>query len=186
MATSAYGRHARHVTMNDNYWSALVVAGVFSVAVGLVVIAYPSPSLTTLALLIGIYLLLGGIALLVRSFSTKDGDVTGSMFLGVMALIAGIVVIKHPGDSLVAVTLAIGMLLVVTGAVDLAHGIVHAEGRAVKLARGAFLIAGGTVILSVPEMSLGTLAALVGITICLQGVVQVCEGFLLRAHRPAG
>jgi uncharacterized membrane protein HdeD (DUF308 family) len=173
------------VLMNDSYWSTLVVAGVFSLVVGAVVIAYPSPSLKTLALFTGVYLLLAGIALLVRTFSGDTEPGSPGFFIGVMALIAGIVVIKHPGGSLAAVTLVVGTLLVVTGAVDLAHGVVHAEGRALRLVRAVFLIAGGTVILSVPKMSVGTLAALVGISICLQGAVQICEGFLLRAHRPA-
>lgn len=173
------------MTDDDNLWSALVVAGVFSIGVGAVVIAYPSPSLKTLALLVGVYLLMGGVAVLVRTFSTEAVDGQAGLFIGVMALIAGIVVIKHPGGSLAAVSIAVGTLAVVTGAVDLARGIANAEGRALRLARGVLFVAGGTVILSVPDMSVGTLAALVGITICLQGAVQVCEGLLLRAHRPA-
>jgi uncharacterized membrane protein HdeD (DUF308 family) len=43
------------------------------------------------------------------------------------------------------------------------------------------LAAAGTVILCWPDIGLTTLAVLVGIALCLQGLVELLEAFLLRS-----
>src|SRR3954447_24693723 len=118
-------------------WYLLLAAGVISVGVGVLVLAYPDPSLNVLCVILGIYLLVAGVLSIVVTFSDEDRSSAG-MLLGILALIAGIVVIRHPSQSLVAVALAIGLYFLVAGALDLARAIIGPR-RLPALVRGVVL-----------------------------------------------
>ena len=96
-------------------------------------------TLLALALIAGINLLLLGALSLVDSFS-DDGD-TGARVLaavlGLLGIMAGLVVMRRPGESLLAVLLVLGIWLVVTGIVDLVRAFANArEPRAPPAGRG--------------------------------------------------
>ena len=166
------------------YWYLLAISGLVSLVIGVLVLAYPDPSLKLLGVFLGIDLLLGGVLLIVRGASSRE-DPAGpaGILLGTLALIAGLIVIRNPGESLVLLALAFAIYLIVAGALALAHGLVTREGRGAALGRGVVLIAAGTVIISWPDISLTTLAVLAGIALVLQGAVEVAEAFLARSLR---
>jgi uncharacterized membrane protein HdeD (DUF308 family) len=161
------------------YWYLLVVAGVIAIGVGVLVLSHPSRSLNALAVILGIYLLAAGVLLIVRTASDEERG-AGGLLLGILSLIAGVVVIRHPGQSIVVVSLSLGVYFLVAGALDLARAIIGPQ-RLIALVRGVVLVAAGTVITSSPEISVKTLALFTGIALCLQGAVQIGEGMVLRS-----
>src|SRR4051794_21696015 len=161
-------------------WYLLLVAGVISVGVGVLVLAYPDPSLSVLCVILGIYLLVGGVLTIVQTVSDTDRGPTG-ILLGILALIAGVVVIRHPSQSLVAVALAIGLWFMVAGALDLARAITGPR-RLPALISGIVLIAIAAWILSSPHITVTTLAVLAGIALCVHGLIQIAEAFILRSY----
>jgi uncharacterized membrane protein HdeD (DUF308 family) len=161
-------------------WYLLLVAGVISVGVGVLVLAYPDPSLNVLCVIVGIYLLVGGVLAIVQTVSDADRGPTG-ILLGILALIAGVVVIRHPSQSLVAVALAIGLWFMVAGALDLARAITGPR-RLAALVSGIVLIAIAAWILGSPHITVTTLAVLAGIALCVRGVIQIAEAFMLRSY----
>ncbi len=164
----------------ERFWYLLLVAGVISVAVGVLVLAYPDPSLNALCVILGVYLLVGGVLMIVQTVSDRDRSALG-ILLGIFALIAGVVVIRHPSQSLVAVALAIGLWFLVAGALDLARAITGPR-RLAALIRGVVLIAVATLILASPHITVSTLAVLAGIALCLHGAIQIAEAFILRSY----
>jgi uncharacterized membrane protein HdeD (DUF308 family) len=164
----------------ERFWYLLLIAGVISVAVGVLVLAYPSPSLNALCVILGIYLLVGGVLSIVATVSDADRG-AGGVLLGILALIAGIVVIRHPSQSLVAVALAIGLWFLVAGALDLARAITGPR-RLSALIRGTLLIAVACIILASPHITVTTLAVLAGIGLLIHGAIQIAEAFMLRSH----
>jgi|SRR4051812_21412176 len=168
------------------YWYLIGISGLVSAVIGVLVLAYPDPSLKLLGVFLGIDLLLVGILMIVRGATDKD-DQPGDfalMLLGTLALIAGIVVIRNPGKSLVLLAMAFAIYLVVAGALALGRGIVNRERRWATIGRGVILIAVGTVIISWPDISLRTLAVLAGIGLVLQGAIEIGESLVLRSlHR---
>jgi hypothetical protein len=170
------------------YWYLLLVSGLVSAVIGVLVLAYPDPSLKLLGVFLGIDLLLVGILMIVRGVNDKEeqGGGTALMLLGTLALIAGIVVVRNPGKSLVLLAMAFAIYLVVAGALSLGRGIANSERRWATIGRGVILIAVGTVIISWPDISLRTLAVLAGIGLVLQGAIEIGESFILRSlHRAA-
>ena len=154
-------------TLRQGEWYLLVISGLIGMAVGVVVLVNPSRSLPTLAVILGIYLLVAGVFVMVRTVSDQERGATG-LLLGILTLIAGVVVIRHPGQSIVAVALALGLYFIVTGALDLAQAITGPR-RLVHLARAVVLLAAGIAITASPEIRVKTLALLTGIALGLEG-----------------
>jgi len=163
----------------ERRWYLFVVTGVVSLIVGVLVLAQPNISLKTLAVIAGIYLLLAGVVAIVRTVSDDERG-AGGLLIGILALIAGVVVIRHPGESVVAMSLALGIYFLVAGALDLARAIVGPR-RLFSLVRGVVLTAAGVIITSSPEISVKTLALLTGIALLLQGAIQIGEGLVMRS-----
>jgi uncharacterized membrane protein HdeD (DUF308 family) len=166
-------------------WYLFAISGFVSLVIGILVLAYPDPSVKLLGVFLGIDLLIVGGLLIIRGLA-KDTDADAApaaVLLGTIGLIAGLVVIRNPSASLTLLAVAIGIYLVVAGAVTLGHGLVNSEHRGATLVRGAVLVAAGTVILAWPDISLRTLAVLAGIALALQGAIEIGEAFLLRSTR---
>lgn len=162
----------------ERYWYLLTITGGLGVAVGALVLAEPSRSLTALAVIAGIYLLAVAVLLMVRALSDESRSAEGFL-LGVVALIAGVVVIRDPGGGVVVVSLGLGVFFIVAGAMDLARAILGPR-RLFSLARGVVLVALGTAITSSTEISVKTLALLTGIALCAQGCIQIAESLVVR------
>jgi uncharacterized membrane protein HdeD (DUF308 family) len=170
----------------ERYWWAFALSGVVSIGIGVLVLAYPDPSVKLLGLFIGIDLLIASVAAIVRGVAVvaRDGSNQGTLMVGILGLIAGAIVIRNPGETVVLLAVTLAIYLIVAGALALARALIGAERRLASLATGLVLVGAGTVMLCWPSPSLNTLVILAGISLCLHGLVQVGEGFLLRAVRP--
>jgi uncharacterized membrane protein HdeD (DUF308 family) len=165
----------------------LIVTGVLGAIAGVLAIVYPELTLLALALIAGINLMILGVMSLVDAFS-GDGDTATRVLaslLGLLGIIAGLVVIRRPGESLLAILLVLGIWLVVTGIVDLVRAIVSPLFRGMRLLTAVVDLALGGLILALPDESLGTLAVLIGIAFIVRGVLSVVRGIQLRKAVPA-
>jgi len=165
----------------------LIVAGIIGTIAGILAIVYPDVTLLALALIAGINLLILGVMSLVDAFS-DDSDTTTRVLaavLGLLGIMAGLVVMRRPGESLLAVLLVLGIWLVVTGIVDLVRAIANAESRGFRLLAAVVDIVLGGLILALPDVTLGTLAVLIGIAFIVRGLLSVWRGVALRRVVPA-
>jgi uncharacterized membrane protein HdeD (DUF308 family) len=163
----------------------VIVVGAISMVAGVLALAYPDITLTALAILAGINLILFGIWAMVDAFGRHgDGSGTGvhvlAGILGLLALIAGLVVLRQPGKSLLAVIVVLGVWFVVRGIVDLVMALVVPGDRMWRLLGAGIDIVLGILILSLPKLSLGGLALLVGLAFLFRGGLMVWSGFSLR------
>src|SRR5215207_3897544 len=118
-----------------SYGLLLIVAGVLGAIAGILALVYPDLTLLALALIAGINLLLLGIVNLIQAFGDEH-DVTGrilSVVIGLLGIMAGIVVMRRPGESLLAILVVIGIWLVVSGIVDFVRAFSTLEDRAMRL-----------------------------------------------------
>ena len=162
--------------------SILIAAGVISIIAGILAIAYPDITLLALAIFAGVNLVILSALSLVDAFdSAADSGVRAlSAVLGVLGLIAGLVVLRRPGESLLALLLVLGIWLVVSGAVSFFRAFSDVEGRAPRMLVALCEIVLGILILALPDLSLKTVAILAGIGFVLRGALAVYTGFLLR------
>jgi uncharacterized membrane protein HdeD (DUF308 family) len=165
-----------------HFGTGLIIVGVIGVIAGILAIVYPDLTLLALALIAGINLLLLGALSLADAFG-DDGDTTTRVLaalLGILGIMAGLVVMRRPGESLLAVLIVLGIWLVVTGVVDVVRALVVRQGRAMRLLGGLVDIALGGLVLALPHVTLGTLAVLIGIAFVVRGGLSIVRGVLLR------
>ena len=77
-------------------WPAVMVIGLITLVLGIIVISWPQETLTVISILIGLQLVIFGVYRLIGIFS-HDATSRGLMaFVGVVGIIAGIIVLRHP------------------------------------------------------------------------------------------
>jgi uncharacterized membrane protein HdeD (DUF308 family) len=161
-------------------WWLVMLVGLLCMAAGVIVLAQPDVSLSTLAVIAGIFLLIDGLFEIVASFS-KSTDSRGPLaLLGVLSLIVGIVLVRHPFGAVSVLALFIGIWLVCVGAVRLIEAFAIREGRGWNLVVSLVEIVAGVVIVSSPDIGVKTLALLIGITFLLRGIGLAVSAWGLR------
>ncbi|HEY1716282.1 MAG TPA: DUF308 domain-containing protein [Solirubrobacteraceae bacterium] len=163
------------------WWVPLLV-GVVNLIAALVVLIEPHNSLVAIAVVLGIYLLLAGIALIVAGFARPDPSRGWLTFaLGALAVIAGIFVIVRPGSAVHGVRIVFGIYLVLAGALQLGLAVFAVGDRLGAVLRGALDLVGGLVFLFAPKLGLAALALFVGVYLILRGAVEIAVAVELRA-----
>jgi uncharacterized membrane protein HdeD (DUF308 family) len=167
-------------------WWLLAILGLVSLVAGVLAIVYPGETLLVIGLLFGIYLLMAGVFELVNAIVGDPESRVLSALIGIVALIAGLVCIRRPGESLLALVVVLGIYLVVTGVAQLvsAFGDHEDRGWAVLAALADLIL--GVLILAWPDLSLATLAVLFGISLIFRGAIALVGAFRLRKLRKEG
>ena len=163
-------------------WWIPVLIGLLAIAAGILALAYPDITLLVLGLILGIYVVTFGVFSLVAAF--EPGASTGAVVLrivvGMLAILAGLVLIVRPGASVLAVLLAFGLWLIIAGVGDLVRGIEVPRDRFLSILLGLVSIAAGIIVLADPDIGLSTLAILAGILLLVRGTFELLLGFELH------
>ena len=166
-------------------WWCYAVTGLVSAACGIAVLVWPDITLKVLAIIAGINILLLSALLIAGTIgSGEETSRTLRIVVGVVGVIAGVLVIRHPANALLAVVLAVGIWLILAGLVDIIGAIlVSGERRGWRLLGGLADIVIGILIIALPKISLGTVAVLIGIGFIIRGVVLMVGAWRLRGER---
>lgn len=165
-------------------WWLLIIIGVSSLVAGAILVAKPSNSLATLAVVFGIFLLIDGIIELIESFGHSVENRGLAAVIGILGIIIGIILIRHPTHAVTAIGLLIGIWLVATGAVSLARAIATGSWGLLWLLIAVLKIAVGIVIIADPHIGYATLAVLSGVWLIVNGISAIVLGLGLRSVRP--
>lgn len=165
--------------LGKNWWL-FVVLGVICLATGIAAIVWPGLTLLTLGLLAGIYLLIAAVMEIIEAITEPEGRAM-SAILGVLALIAGVICIRRPGESLLAIVIVIGVYLIAAGVFRIVLAIGSEGNRWWGIALGAFNAIIGIVIMAWPEIGLVTLAVFFAVTMIFRGAFAIVVGFKLRS-----
>lgn len=161
-------------------WWLLLALGGLSIAAGLIVLAKPSHSLVTLAVIIGIFIVIDSIYELVGSIFAEHG--AAGALLGVLGIVIGILLIRHPIHGVLAVGLLIGIWFVAIGAIRLVRAFAL-EHRLGNIVLALLELIAGIVIVSSAHIRFATLALLVGISLILNGLATAGVGWTMHALR---
>jgi uncharacterized membrane protein HdeD (DUF308 family) len=166
-------------------WWLPVVFGLVVLGVGIFFVVSPHETLSTFTVIAGIFLLLDGVLAVFGSIF-GSGEGRGLLaIIGVLSAIAGLILIKKPFDTLIVFTLIVGVWFVVAGVVRFVVGIATPEGRGGNLLVALVDAVIGIVILAWPDISLATLAVLIGIGLILRGALFVWAGWALHRTQEA-
>ncbi|HEY8304396.1 MAG TPA: DUF308 domain-containing protein [Solirubrobacteraceae bacterium] len=168
------------------WWMALLL-GLVSIAVGILALAYPGPTLTTIAIIFGVYLLVAALVQVALAFGESERSRGALLLSAAVAGIAGIIVIRHPGGSIQVVALAFGIYLVIMGMMRLFAAVYAVGGRGWLILWGLVDLLAGIVIVAWPKFGVATFVVVIAIVLLARGIVMCAVAFVLRAAgREAG
>jgi uncharacterized membrane protein HdeD (DUF308 family) len=156
------------------------LAGVLTIAVGAILIAISGDELETIAVLMGVLVVVDSVIEIIGSVFGAGDSAHGPLF-GVVGVIAGVLLIRHPVTTVAAVGLIIGLWLICAGVLRLAVTLTLSGslwGYVIALVQ----IAAGIAVVANPNMGVSTLAVLVGIAFVLNGLVLIIHGLVAPRH----
>lgn len=166
-------------------WWLVLLVGLLSIAVGITILFKPGDSLATLAVLIGIFILLDGIIELAASLMHGTQNRGMVALLGALTSIVGVLLIRHPVSGIAFVALLIGIWLIVVGVIRFVAAFEMAGHRGWNMIAGIVELIAGIVIVANPNIGYATLAVLVGISFIVNGIGMSALGWSLHALRRA-
>jgi len=164
---------------------ALVLAeGALGTVIGVVVLAWPGPTATVLAVLFAAQLLASGVLELAAAFSegARAGRRGWSAVLGTLSIVVGLLCLRDPLQTRVVLGLLIGIVWTVGGVVRVVQGIAAERGtaRVWRIVSGAVSFLAGAVVLVYPGASIVVLTALLGVVLIVEGACLLATGFAMR------
>jgi uncharacterized membrane protein HdeD (DUF308 family) len=174
----------------NNWWLFLII-GLVSTVAGVLAIVYPDITLLAIGIFAGVSLLFIGAMEIVDAIAGGAGGEADSRALsaivGVLSLLAGLVCLRRPGESLLAVVVVLGFYLVIAGVIRFIRSFAELEDRALLMMLALLDIILGILILSLPKLSLVTLAVLFAISLLARGIFMIVLAFRIRSvghHEP--
>ena len=151
-----------------------------SLIAGVIVLAKPSNSLATLAVVAGIFVLIDGIVELCASLVGDTENRGLAALLGVLNLIVGVVLIRHPVGGVTFVVVMIGIWLIAMGAVRFVLSFETEGHRVWRIVVAVVEMIAGIVIISSPHIGFATLALLIGFAFIVNGVGMFLLGIAMH------
>jgi len=167
-------------------WKSRLALGLIALALGVVVLVWPGPSILVAAVLFGLFLVLSGIIELVFAL-TLDVSVGNRILLlisGALSLIVGVLAFRHFGQGYAVLLLAIwiGVAFIFQGVAELTLAISHREipGRGWLVFGGILGMLAGIVVLGWPFSSIVVLALVTGFWLVIIGIARIISAFRTR------
>ncbi|MEU6811122.1 DUF308 domain-containing protein [Streptomyces sp. NPDC046831] len=165
-------------------WMWLLGSALATLVPGIIVLVWPDETLHVLAVVIGLYLLVTGVFRFVSAFAREGhGERLPALLTAVLFVVAGVLCLRNPLQTIAALSLIVGMVWLVTGmltaytaiaARDLPH-------RGFLFLAAALAVVAGIVVLVLPAQSAVALTRLLGLWLVLLGVVELGVAFAWRA-----
>jgi len=175
----------------DNSWIIMLVGAAVTFVLGLIIVVWPHATLSVIAILVGIQLLVLGIIGLIAGFTSESsaGVRTVDIVLGLLGILVGLYFIRHLTVTVTLLAILLGVFWVMRGIVDLIVAAVAGPvpGRWIKAVIGVISLAAGLIVLFKPNESLKFLLVVLGIYLMLYGLVLAFWAFQTRRFvREAG
>ncbi|MEV1065246.1 DUF308 domain-containing protein [Streptomyces sp. NPDC050263] len=186
-APGAAGDAADVLAALGRSWTWILGSAVVTLVPGILVLVWPEETLHVLAVLIGLYLLVTGLFRFVSLFALfaredHGGRVTG-LLLAVLYVLAGVLCLRNPLQTIAALSLIVGVLWLVSGILTLYTAIAARDlpHRGFVLAVAVLGIVAGIVVLALPTESARALTRLLGLWLVLLGLGEAAVALAWRA-----
>ena len=162
-------------------WWLVLIEGIAAIVVGALLLAKPGMTTAILVQILGIYWFIAGILSIVGIFI--DSSAWGwKLIIGIVGIIAGIVIIRHPLWSTILVPTTLIIVLGIQGLIIGVVGIVRAFKGAGWGAGilGALSIIFGLLLLANPKLGALALPFVLGIFAIFGGIMAVVAAFRVK------
>lgn len=161
------------------FWWVVLLAGLVSIAVGVVLVFRPGDSLNALVVIVGIFLAFSGIVGCLAAF-VVDQDRVLAALAGILRLAVGLVLIRHPTDAVSAIGLLIGIFLIIDACIALFGALIGGAHRMRRAVVAAIELCAGVVVIAQPHIGYTTLAIILGIWLIASGFGTLALGFAVH------
>ena len=159
-------------------WWLVLIEGIFAVIIGIALISAPAMTISIIVQVLGLYWLLGGILAIVSIFINQT-NWGWKLVGGLLGILAGIIVLRHPLWSTVlvpaTVVVVIGIGGIIIGLTDLVRAFKGAGWGTGVL--GVLSLVLGIILLLNPVQAAFASATVVGILAIVGGVVAIIMAF---------
>ncbi len=175
-------------TVIARLWKWKLVAGVATAVLGVVVLAWPGPSILVAATLFGVYLLLSGVADMFLAFKLPSSVATRVLLFisGALSLVLAILSFRHLGDGyavlLLSLWIGIGFIFQGVSATVVGISVSDLPGRGWYIVSGVVSVIAGWVTLVWPFGSIAVLTLAAGAWLVIIGIAAVVYSFVIRAE----
>jgi uncharacterized membrane protein HdeD (DUF308 family) len=172
--------------VGQRLWKWKLVAGLLTIVVGAIVLAWPGPTILVASTLFGVYLLVSGFAELFMAFTLPRSAATRVMLFisGALSVVLAILSFRHFGDAYAVLLLSlwIGIGFIFQGVSGVAAGISESDlpGRGWYVVAGIISVLAGLVVLVWPFNSIAVLTLAAGICLVIIGITQIIQALQTR------
>jgi uncharacterized membrane protein HdeD (DUF308 family) len=175
---------ARALAALGRSWTWILGSAIATLVPGVLILVWPDETLHVLAVLIGLYLLVTGAFRFVASFAREGpGERLAGLLLAVLYVLAGVLCLRNPLQTITALSLIVGIVWLVSGVITLhtalaARDLPH---RGFVLGAAVLAIVAGIVVLALPAETARALTRLLGLWLVLLGFFEAAVAFAWRA-----
>jgi uncharacterized membrane protein HdeD (DUF308 family) len=167
----------------QQFWWIALLQGICAIIVGALLVAEPAETFLALLPLIGIYWLVIGILTLVRMFIDRSVPWILSLLTGIIGVLAGIAVLRHP---MMAAILIPTVLVIVLGVQGLLMGVLEIiegfkGGGAWSFILGVINLLVGLLLLGRPMAAAIAVPLVFGILLLVEGLMLLIWAFKVRS-----
>jgi uncharacterized membrane protein HdeD (DUF308 family) len=161
----------------------MILLGSVTILFGITVLTWPKTTLRTLGVLVGIWLMVAGVARILGAFSPERrvGRQVLSGTVGVVLLVGGAACLRNVAKGILVLALMIALTWILGGLAELVIAFEAAGATRIGLVvLGAISVAVGLAFMIWPSLSLRTMVLMTGISGLIIGVGEIALALQLR------
>ena len=169
------------------HWGLVLTYGVLTFAIGAVLAAWPGETLTVLAVLLAIQLILMGCVQMFLAMGSASLDRNRRWLvgiIGVLAVVIGVLCLTNPVQTLKVIGILIGIFWIVVGLGDLVGAFLPSTpgARIWDIVKGIVSIGAGIFLVANPKVSLGFLVIVTCVWLLGYGFIVIVGALRLRTE----
>ncbi|MEI6571666.1 MAG: DUF308 domain-containing protein [Actinomycetes bacterium] len=162
------------------YWWLILLGGLISLGLGFFLVFHPVKGAHSIAIVIGLYLVLVGVMDLIHSLSAEHK--APAMAAGLIALVLGLILMFKSGLTINFIAVLWGIGFIISGLVRIVVAIAErGYGWGWRLVLGFLGLGLGAVVVSNPTATAGVVVFIVGLSSILTGITWTVMSFSLRS-----
>ena len=169
-------------SQQSNIWWLFLLQGIAGIILGLMLLTAPGVTIVALVTFLGFYWLIMGILALVRVFVDRSVPWIWSLLIGIVGILAGIFVVRHPLLAALTVPTVIVIILGVEGLImGVLEIIAGFKGGGIgSFILGVIYLLVGLLLLGSPMAAALAVPLVFGVLLLVQGVALIVWAFRVR------
>jgi uncharacterized membrane protein HdeD (DUF308 family) len=158
--------------------SLLILRGVVAVLFGIFAVVWPGLTLGTLSILLALWFIISGVAGIITSVMSREGNWVLSMLVAILEVCVGTYLVQRPQITIALLVGLVAIVFVTRGVVDIVSSIIDSneENRWINALLGLIGLIAGVVIWRYPETSTLAFVWVLGLYAIIAGTFMIIGG----------